>query len=123
MSGCARSSKSSPSTSSGGSNAGTFSKLRFARQNDNAASTGNPMSHSMKTMILLLKTGTGKTVVALACLVLFAGCSFVPKYAKPAVQTPAAFKEPPPEQFKEAEGWKAAEPKDDTVRGNWWEMF
>jgi outer membrane protein TolC len=24
---------------------------------------------------------------------------------------------------KEAEGWKTAEPKDDTLRGKWWEMF
>ena len=41
------------------------------------------MSHSMITMISLLKTETTMTVVALACLVLFAGCSFAPKYAKP----------------------------------------
>jgi len=81
------------------------------------------MSHSMKTMISLLKTETRMTVVALACLVLFAGCSFAPKYAKPVVQTPAAFKELAPEQLKEAEGWKAAEPKDDMIRGKWWEMF
>src|ERR1035441_2472528 len=81
------------------------------------------MSHSMKTMISLLKTGTRMTVLALVCLVLFAGCSFAPKYAKPVVQTPVAFKEMPPDQFKETEGWKAAEPKDDTIRGNWWEMF
>src|ERR1035441_10462600 len=123
MSGCARSSKSSPSTSSGVSNAGTVSKSRFTMQDGNAAGTGNPMSHSMKTMISLLKTGTRMTVVALVCLVLFAGCSFAPKYAKPVVQTPAAFKELPTEQFKETEGWKTAEPKDDTIRGQWWEMF
>jgi NodT family efflux transporter outer membrane factor (OMF) lipoprotein len=77
----------------------------------------------MKTIISPLKTGTRMTVVALVCLVLFAGCSFAPKYAKPVVQTPAAFKEPPPEQFKDTAGWKAAEPKDDTIRGRWWEMF
>jgi len=58
------------------------------------------MSHSMKTMISLLKTETRTTVVALGCLVLFAGCSFAPKYAKPSVQTPVAFKELTPEQFK-----------------------
>lgn len=79
--------------------------------------------HSMKTIISLLKTETKMMGVALACLVLFAGCSFAPTYAKPAVQTPAAFKELAPEQFKEAEGWKTAEPKDDMIRGKWWEMF
>jgi NodT family efflux transporter outer membrane factor (OMF) lipoprotein len=74
-------------------------------------------------MISLLKTETRTTVVALACLVLFAGCSFAPKYAKPSVQTPAAFKELTPEQSKETDGWKTAEPKDDMIRGQWWEMF
>jgi NodT family efflux transporter outer membrane factor (OMF) lipoprotein len=92
-------------------------------QDGNAAGTGNPMSHSMKTMISLLKTGTRMTVLALVCLVLFAGCSFAPKYAKPVVQTPAAYKELAPEQFKEVEGWKAAEPKDGMIRGQWWDMF
>jgi NodT family efflux transporter outer membrane factor (OMF) lipoprotein len=81
------------------------------------------MSHSMKTMIPLLKTETRMTVVVLASLVLFAGCSFAPKYAKPSVQTPTAFKELTPEQFKETDGWKTAEPKDDMIRGRWWEMF
>jgi NodT family efflux transporter outer membrane factor (OMF) lipoprotein len=81
------------------------------------------MSHSMKTMIPLLKTETRMTVVVLASLVLFAGCSFAPKYAKPSVQTPVAFKELTPEQFKETDGWKTAEPKDDMIRGQWWEMF
>jgi len=81
------------------------------------------MSHSMKTIISLLKTETRLTVVSLACLVLSAGCSFAPKYAKPAVQTPAAFKELTPEQSKEIDGWKTAEPKDDLIHGQWWEMF
>ena len=63
------------------------------------------------------------TVVVLVCLVLCAGCSFAPKYAKPAVQTPVAFKELTPDQFKETDGWKAAEPRDSMIRGNWWEMF
>jgi NodT family efflux transporter outer membrane factor (OMF) lipoprotein len=77
----------------------------------------------MKTIISLLKTETRLTVVSLACLVLSAGCSFAPKYAKPAVQTPAAFKELTPEQSKEIDGWKTAEPKDDLIHGQWWEMF
>src|ERR1035438_304697 len=118
MSGCARSSKSSPSTSSGGSNAGSASKLRFTRQVGNAAIAGHPMSHSIRIIISPLKTGTIGTVIALVCLLLFAGCSFAPKYSKPEVQTPAAFKELPPDQFKDVEGWKAAEPKDDIIRGN-----
>jgi NodT family efflux transporter outer membrane factor (OMF) lipoprotein len=63
------------------------------------------------------------SVVSLACLVLFDGCSFAPKYATPSVQTPAAFKELTPEQFNETDGWKTAEPGDDAIRGRWWEIF
>src|SRR4051812_25732608 len=54
---------------------------------------------------------------------LLTGCSFAPKYSQPSVQTPPAFKELTPEQFKDTAGWKAAEPKDDAIRGKWWEMF
>ena len=81
------------------------------------------MSQAMKIIISLLKTENRMTVVTLACLVLFAGCSFAPKYARPEVQSPAAFKELTPEQFNETDGWKTAEPKDDVLRGQWWEMF
>jgi len=81
------------------------------------------MSQSMITMISRLKTETRTATVALACLVLFDGCSFAPKYAKPSVQTPVAFKELTPEQSKGTDGWKTAEPKDDTIRGQWWKMF
>jgi NodT family efflux transporter outer membrane factor (OMF) lipoprotein len=77
----------------------------------------------MKTIFSLLKVEIRMTIVSLACLVLFAGCSFAPKYAKPSVQTPAAFKELTPAQFSETDGWKTAEPKDDTIRGQWWEVF
>jgi NodT family efflux transporter outer membrane factor (OMF) lipoprotein len=50
-----------------------------------------------------------------AGLALLAGCNLAPKYTAPAVQTPAA--------FKEADGWKVAQPKDDAIRGKWWELF
>ena len=81
------------------------------------------MRLSMKTFNSLLRTGIRRTIVSLACLALFAGCSFAPKYAKPSVQTPVAFKEMTPAQSQETDGWKTAEPKDDVIRGQWWEMF
>jgi NodT family efflux transporter outer membrane factor (OMF) lipoprotein len=81
------------------------------------------MSHSMKIILPLLKTKTRMTVVTLACLLLLAGCNFAPKYAKPVLQTPAVFKELPPEQAAESGDWKAAEPNDDMARGKWCEMF
>jgi NodT family efflux transporter outer membrane factor (OMF) lipoprotein len=63
-------------------------------------------------------------IIAMSSFILFAsGCSFAPHYAKPSIQTPAAFKELTPAQTKTTDGWKTAEPKDDALRGKWWEMF
>jgi NodT family efflux transporter outer membrane factor (OMF) lipoprotein len=55
--------------------------------------------------------------------VLFAGCMVGPKYQKPAVPVTAAYKEPPPESFKESDQWKASHPNAEALRGNWWETF
>ena len=59
----------------------------------------------------------------LIALILFKGCDKAPKYKKPPVETPTAYKELTPDNFKETDGWKFARPKDDAIRGNWWEMF
>ncbi len=48
------------------------------------------------------------TLVATACTV-------GPDYVRPAVETPPA--------FKEAQGWKPAQPRDGEPRGNWWQVF
>src|SRR3984885_6305534 len=46
-----------------------------------------------------------------------------PKYVKPTVPVAPGFKEQPPESFKESDGWKTAQPHDQALRGNWWEIF
>ena len=46
---------------------------------------------------------------------LLASCAVGPDYQRPAVQTPAG--------FKEATDWKIAEPRDELVRGRWWKIF
>ena len=61
--------------------------------------------------------------VSLLGLLLFKGCDKAPKYAKPTAQTPPSYKEITPENFKETDNWKFARPKDDVIRGKWWEMF
>src|SRR6185437_4000116 len=61
--------------------------------------------------------------VLLGCAVLLAACTVGPKYARPGVQTPPAYKELTPESMKVTEGWKEAQPKDDVIHGKWWEMF
>jgi NodT family efflux transporter outer membrane factor (OMF) lipoprotein len=60
-----------------------------------------------------------RAFVALLAL-LAAGCSVGPKYQRAAVQAPPAYKEAPPESYKE---WKAANPSDKALRGDWWTIF
>jgi NodT family efflux transporter outer membrane factor (OMF) lipoprotein len=43
------------------------------------------------------------------------GCTVGPDYVRPAASTPPA--------FKEAEGWKVAQPRDNLPRDKWWEVF
>jgi NodT family efflux transporter outer membrane factor (OMF) lipoprotein len=59
----------------------------------------------------------------LFAFILFKGCDKAPKYKKPPVETPSAYKESTPENFKETDDWKFARPSDDAIRGKWWEMF
>ena len=48
------------------------------------------------------------------------GCRVGPDYSRPSAPAPPAFKEQPPETFKE---WKQAHPSDDVIRGKWWELY
>jgi NodT family efflux transporter outer membrane factor (OMF) lipoprotein len=56
-------------------------------------------------------------------LLFLSGCMVGPKYVKPTVPMVPGFKEAPPESFKESDGWKPAQPGDQTLRGKWWEIF
>jgi NodT family efflux transporter outer membrane factor (OMF) lipoprotein len=63
--------------------------------------------------------GTGRFGVRLGILTLalasLPGCNVGPKYQRATVETPPA--------YKETEGWKVAQPQDETIRGKWWETF
>jgi len=61
--------------------------------------------------------------IAVTAALTNSACIVGPNYAKPATPVAASFKEPLPPNFKEAEGWKQGEPKDDLHRGKWWEVF
>jgi len=50
---------------------------------------------------------------------LLGGCSLAPKYTRPEVETPAAFKE----NAGATNLWQLAEPNDAAGRGKWWEWF
>ena len=54
---------------------------------------------------------------------LLSGCMVGPTYHRPSAETPAAYKELTATDFKNTEGWKKAQPKDDALRGKWWEIF
>ncbi|HYL05737.1 MAG TPA: efflux transporter outer membrane subunit [Thermoanaerobaculia bacterium] len=56
--------------------------------------------------------------IALAGLAaILSGCMVGPGYQRPPAAAPAAFKEPPPPN------WKPATPHDELPRGKWWEVF
>ena len=59
--------------------------------------------------------------VGVTCLM--SGCSVGPKYHTPAADTPAAYKELTPADYANTDGWRVAQPKDDAIRGKWWEIF
>ena len=56
---------------------------------------------------------------------LLGGCRVVgPNYSQPpAAGLAPEFKEPGPSTFKQSDGWKAAQPSDQAMRGKWWESF
>jgi NodT family efflux transporter outer membrane factor (OMF) lipoprotein len=55
--------------------------------------------------------------------IVLSACNPAPKYARPPAVTPPAFKEAIPQEYKEGTGWKLAQPSDDKIRGNWWEIY
>ena len=67
---------------------------------------------------------TAGFVTLLAVLATFlTGCTVGPKYARPAATAPTTYKELTPENFKDTDGWKQAQPADASLKGNWWEIF
>ncbi len=60
---------------------------------------------------------------AILMALLLQACNLAPRYSTPVVQSPTAFKEALPTEFKESQGWKLATPADDKIRGDWWELY
>jgi NodT family efflux transporter outer membrane factor (OMF) lipoprotein len=62
------------------------------------------------------KGGCLAPAIGMAMLMLMSGCTAVgPDYVIPTTITPDA--------YKENDGWKVAQPRDDLIRGAWWEIF
>ena len=53
--------------------------------------------------------------VVLPSVLSIAGCTVGPKYHRPAAEVPPA--------YKEVGDWKPAQPNDQNLGGNWWEIF
>jgi NodT family efflux transporter outer membrane factor (OMF) lipoprotein len=61
-----------------------------------------------------VRTGLARALATAAMLVI-GGCMVGPDYERPSAPTSPA--------FKESEGWKPAQPRDDAPRGDWWQVF
>ena len=60
-------------------------------------------------------TGHRNPLVVAMIAVCVGGCAIGPDYQRPAMEVPAA--------YKEQGDWKLAEPKDELIRGRWWQVF
>ena len=71
------------------------------------------------------KTWMRRSATLLCIILLLQGCDVGPKYNRPApsAPVPATFKEVTPDDLKQMDGWKVAQPQDATLHGKWWETF
>ncbi len=54
---------------------------------------------------------------------LLTGCHIAPRYVRPPLETPAAYKELDASHAVTSATWRRADPKDDSIRGRWWLAF
>ena len=59
----------------------------------------------------------GRFALLAGALLVSSACMVGPNYKRPAAPQTPAFKEPPPE------GWKEAQPNDGAIKGKWWEIY
>ncbi|ROL69531.1 RND transporter [Pseudomonas chlororaphis] len=66
--------------------------------------------------VLTLAMSRGSRLLSLSLsLLLLSACAIGPDYQRPGVAEPA--------QYKEAQGWRQANPSDSLARGAWWELY
>jgi NodT family efflux transporter outer membrane factor (OMF) lipoprotein len=69
-----------------------------------------------------MKTRLVPSLLSIAAILL-AGCKVGPNYVKPSTPMAPAFKEQAAASSQANDGWKLAQPGDQTHRGNWWEIY
>jgi len=63
-----------------------------------------------------VRAGGNSRIVLFVCLfALSSGCAVGPKYVRPTMHIPIA--------YKETADWKMAHPQDEMIRGEWWKIF
>jgi len=62
-------------------------------------------------------------LASIVCCLLQSACVVGPRYVRPSVQAPAAYKEIPQGSVQAESEWKIARPNDAAIRGKWWEAF
>jgi NodT family efflux transporter outer membrane factor (OMF) lipoprotein len=79
---------------------------------------------TMNTLHRIRRTRKIAVVGTLALMALLSGCNIGPRYKAPAPPSVTApnYKESTV-NFKDADGWKVADPQDAMIRGKWWEIF
>jgi NodT family efflux transporter outer membrane factor (OMF) lipoprotein len=66
---------------------------------------------------------TARLALAIVFALVLGGCMVGPKYVKPSEPVPPAFKEAPPDSFKETKDWKLVKPGEPSLPAKWWEIF
>ena len=56
--------------------------------------------------------------ITVGAIMFLTGCTVGPNYVRPSVEMPPAYKE-----MEGGASWQIAQPKDDAIRGAWWEIF
>jgi NodT family efflux transporter outer membrane factor (OMF) lipoprotein len=69
-----------------------------------------------------MKTNVAAPLLSLAVIVL-TGCMVGPNYVKPSTPMAPGFKEQAAAPSQANDGWKLAQPGNQTPRGNWWEIY
>jgi NodT family efflux transporter outer membrane factor (OMF) lipoprotein len=72
-------------------------------------------SHQLRPYFEKWRQTAWHNVLLAIALLQFSGCTVGPEYKRPAAAVPPA--------YKEAGNWKQAEPNDQNLGGNWWEVF
>lgn len=68
-----------------------------------------------RSLAMILTPRAGRFFLLAAATLSLAGCAVGPKYKTPAMPSPPA--------YKEMGNWKTAQPSDQNLGGNWWDIF